>query len=95
MAHDYRQLYQHMAKSSSSLLPELSAEANPFRNRLAESEASNDQGTGADASRLFWKAHPACCVLWREARLIYFWGAAIAPSSSLPPRLSFNLVSHC
>ena len=37
------QLYQHMAKSSSSLLPELSAEANPFRNRLAESEASNDQ----------------------------------------------------
>ena len=27
----------------SSLLPELSAEANPFRNRLAESEASNDQ----------------------------------------------------
>ena len=30
-------------KSSSSLLPELSAEANPFRNRLAESEASNDQ----------------------------------------------------
>ena len=43
MAHDYRQLYQHMAKSSSSLLPELSAEANPFRNRLAESEASNDQ----------------------------------------------------
>ena len=41
MAHDYRQLYQHMAKSSSSLLPELSAEANPFRNRLAESEASN------------------------------------------------------
>ncbi|MBZ3672370.1 DUF1043 family protein [Salmonella enterica subsp. enterica serovar Senftenberg] len=43
MAHDYRQLYQHMAKSSSSLLPEMSAESNPFRNRLAESEASNDQ----------------------------------------------------
>lgn len=43
MAHDYRQLYQHMAKSSSSLLPELSAESNPFRNRLAESEAGNDQ----------------------------------------------------
>ena len=43
MAHDYRQLYQHMAKSSSSLLPEMSAEENPFRNRLAESEASNDQ----------------------------------------------------
>ncbi|ELY2739850.1 Z-ring associated protein ZapG [Cronobacter turicensis] len=43
MADDYRQLYQHMAKSSSSLLPEMSAETNPFRNRLAESEASNDQ----------------------------------------------------
>jgi len=43
MADDYRQLYQHMAKSSSSLLPEMTAESNPFRNRLAESEASNDQ----------------------------------------------------
>jgi malate dehydrogenase (oxaloacetate-decarboxylating)(NADP+) len=32
MADDYRQLYQHMAKSSSSLLPEMTAEANPFRN---------------------------------------------------------------
>jgi len=32
-----------MAKTSSSLLPELSADSNPFRNRLAESEASNDQ----------------------------------------------------
>ncbi|XNM81421.1 hypothetical protein ACLK1U_18255 [Escherichia coli] len=37
------------------------------------------------------KAHPACCVLARSAT-IYFSGAAIAPSSSLPPRLSFNLV---
>ena len=43
MARDYRQLYQHMAKSSSSLLPEMSAEENPFRNRLSESEANNDQ----------------------------------------------------
>jgi len=43
MADDYRQLYQHMAKSSSSLLPEMSAEENPFRNRLSESEANNDQ----------------------------------------------------
>ncbi len=43
MANDYRQLYQHMAKSSSSLLPELTAETNPFRNRLGESEAGNDQ----------------------------------------------------
>lgn len=43
MAHDYRQLYQHMAKSSNNLLPDSMADANPFRNRLAESEASNDQ----------------------------------------------------
>jgi uncharacterized membrane-anchored protein YhcB (DUF1043 family) len=43
MADDYRQLYQHMAKSSSSLLPDTMADANPFRNRLAESEAGNDQ----------------------------------------------------
>ena len=43
MAHDYRQLYQHMAKSSNNLLPDSMADANPFRNRLEESEASNDQ----------------------------------------------------
>ena len=43
MAHDYRQLYQHMAKSSSSLLPVMREESNPFRNRLAESDAINDQ----------------------------------------------------
>jgi uncharacterized membrane-anchored protein YhcB (DUF1043 family) len=43
MARDYRQLYQHMAKSSSSLLPEMSDETNPFRNRLEDSEANNDQ----------------------------------------------------
>jgi len=43
MADDYRQLYQHMATSSTQLLPEMSAEMNPFRNRLAESEAGNDQ----------------------------------------------------
>lgn len=43
MAHDYRQLVSAYGESSSSLLPEMSAESNPFRNRLAESEASNDQ----------------------------------------------------
>lgn len=42
MADDYRQLYQHMAKSSSSLLPDAMADANPFRNRGGV-EASNDQ----------------------------------------------------
>ncbi|XPE37349.1 ZapG family protein [Shigella flexneri] len=58
MAHDYRQLYQHMAKSSSSLLPELSAEANPFRNRLAESEASNNQAP-VQMPRDLGRRHPA------------------------------------
>ena len=43
MANDYRQLYQHMAKSSSSLLPDVSAEANPFLARLNESDASDDK----------------------------------------------------
>ncbi len=52
MAHDYRQLYQHMAKSSNNLLPDSMADANPFRNRLEESEASNDQALGPDAARL-------------------------------------------
>lgn len=71
MAHDYRQLYQHMAKSSSSLLPELSAEANPFRNRLAESEASNDQAP-VQMPRDYSEAHPACCVLARSATNLFF-----------------------
>lgn len=70
MAHDYRQLYQHMAKSSSSLLPELSAEANPFRNRLAESEASNDQAPCRCLATIL-KAHPACCVLARSATNLF------------------------
>lgn len=43
MANDYRQLYQHMAKSSSSLLPDMLQQDNPFRYRLTESEADNDQ----------------------------------------------------
>lgn len=71
MAHDYRQLYQHMAKSSSSLLPELSAEANPFRNRLAESEASNDQHRCRCLATIL-KARPACCVLARSATNLFF-----------------------
>ncbi|MFT4463900.1 MAG: Z-ring associated protein ZapG [Sodalis sp. (in: enterobacteria)] len=41
MADDYRQLYQHMAKSSNSLLPDQCREDNPFRYRLTE--ADNDQ----------------------------------------------------
>lgn len=43
MADDYRQLYQHMAKSSNSLLPDQRREDNPFRYRLTEPEADNAQ----------------------------------------------------
>jgi len=43
MARDYRQLYQHMAKGSNSLLPNLPGEKNPFAYQLTESEADNDQ----------------------------------------------------
>ncbi|WP_114192561.1 Z-ring associated protein ZapG [Edaphovirga cremea] len=43
MATDYRQLYQHMAKSSNNLLPDMPVADNPFRYRLGDSEADNDQ----------------------------------------------------
>lgn len=43
MARDYRQLYQHMAKGSNDLLPDLPGEKNPFAYQLTESEADNDQ----------------------------------------------------
>src|SRR5690606_41292978 len=45
MATDYRQLYQHNAKSSSRLLTEMTAETNPSRNRLADCEAGNEEHT--------------------------------------------------
>ncbi|MBS9437371.1 DUF1043 family protein [Photorhabdus noenieputensis] len=43
MARDYRQLYQHMAKSSHELMPNMPIQDNPFNYRLTESEADNDQ----------------------------------------------------
>lgn len=43
MARDYRQLYQHMAKGSNDLLPNLPGEKNPFAYQLTGSEADNDQ----------------------------------------------------
>jgi len=43
MARDYRQLYQHMAKGSIDLLPDLPGEKNPFAYQLTEAEADNDQ----------------------------------------------------
>lgn len=43
MAKDYRQLYQHMAKSSNELMPDMPTQENPFNYRLSESEAANDQ----------------------------------------------------
>lgn len=41
MANDYRQLYQHMVKSSNHLLPDMPQHDSPFRYRLTE--ADNDQ----------------------------------------------------
>lgn len=43
MAQDYRQLYQHMAKSSHELMPDMPIQNNPFNYRLTESESDNDQ----------------------------------------------------
>lgn len=43
MARDYRQLYQHMAKGSNDLLPNLPGEKTPFAYQLTEAEADNDQ----------------------------------------------------
>ncbi|MGK2959749.1 MAG: Z-ring associated protein ZapG [Candidatus Malihini olakiniferum] len=43
MGKDYRQLYQHMAKSSSNLMPDLPVQENPFHYRLTEAEVDNDQ----------------------------------------------------
>ena len=43
MARDYRQLYQHMAKGSNDLLPNLPGQQNPFAYQLTEAEADNDQ----------------------------------------------------
>lgn len=45
MAKDYRQLYQHMAKSSNELMPDMPVQDNPFNYRLSESEAANDQSS--------------------------------------------------
>ncbi|MBI6549213.1 Z-ring associated protein ZapG [Xenorhabdus lircayensis] len=43
MARDYRQLYQHMAKSSNELMPNMPIQDNPFNYRLSESEAEKSK----------------------------------------------------
>ncbi|MGP4123587.1 MAG: Z-ring associated protein ZapG [Sodalis sp. (in: enterobacteria)] len=43
MADDCRQLCQHMAKGSNSLLPDQCREDYPFRYRMPEAESDNDQ----------------------------------------------------
>ncbi|MDC9595809.1 Z-ring associated protein ZapG [Xenorhabdus anantnagensis] len=45
MARDYRQLYQHMAKSSNDLMPNMPVQDNPFNYRLSESEAETNKAT--------------------------------------------------
>ncbi|WP_340609637.1 Z-ring associated protein ZapG [Xenorhabdus bharatensis] len=43
MARDYRQLYQHMAKSSNELMPDMPIQENPFNYRLSESKSNTSQ----------------------------------------------------
>ncbi|AWK15171.1 Z-ring associated protein ZapG [Candidatus Fukatsuia symbiotica] len=43
MARDYRQLYQHMAKSSNDLLPDLPLQNSPLHYRITESEVDKDK----------------------------------------------------
>lgn len=71
MAHDYRQLYQHMAKSSSSLLPELSAEANPSVIVWQSLKPATIRHRCRCLATIL-KAHPACCVLARSATNLFF-----------------------
>ncbi|CDH32444.1 DUF1043 family protein [Xenorhabdus bovienii] len=47
MARDYRQLYQHMAKSSNELMPNMPIQDNPFNYRLTESEADKSKITSS------------------------------------------------
>ena len=66
MAHDYRQLYQHMAKSSNCLLKQIrsvivwqSLKPATIRHRCR-------------CLATILKAHPACCVLARSATNLFF-----------------------
>ncbi|MGP1958363.1 MAG: Z-ring associated protein ZapG [Arsenophonus sp.] len=43
MAQNYRQLYEHMAKSSRELMPDAILENNPFNYYLNKSELNNDK----------------------------------------------------
>ena len=62
MARDYRQLYQHMAKGSNDLLPNLPGQKNPFAYQLTEAEADNDQVPVCRCRATTLKAHPVYCV---------------------------------
>ena len=66
MAHDYRQLYQHMAKSSNCLLKQIRSvivwqnlKPATIRHRCR-------------CLATILKAHPACCVLARSATNLFF-----------------------
>ncbi|OKP03424.1 Z-ring associated protein ZapG [Xenorhabdus eapokensis] len=45
MARDYRQLYQHMAKSSNELMPNMPVQDNPFNYHLGESNTKTQKVT--------------------------------------------------
>ncbi|MDX7988578.1 DUF1043 family protein [Xenorhabdus sp. 12] len=51
MARDYRQLYQHMAKSSNELMPDMPVRDNPFNYRLNEPETETSKITTNEPPR--------------------------------------------
>ncbi|AYA42016.1 DUF1043 family protein [Xenorhabdus nematophila] len=51
LARDYRQLYQHMAKSSNELMPNMSIQDNPFSYRLSESDTEKSKATANEPPR--------------------------------------------
>jgi uncharacterized membrane-anchored protein YhcB (DUF1043 family) len=66
MAHDYRQLYQHMAKSSNNLLPD--SWRTPTRSATVWQSlkpATIRRRSRCRATTL--KAHPACCAVAQNA----------------------------
>jgi uncharacterized membrane-anchored protein YhcB (DUF1043 family) len=86
MADDYRQLYQHMAKSSSSLLPD--AMAKPTRSATVWQNLKPVTIRRRFRCRAtILKAHPACCAVAQNATDLSL-PAKILPGRTLCARLN-------
>jgi uncharacterized membrane-anchored protein YhcB (DUF1043 family) len=94
MAHDYRQLYQHMAKSSSNLLPD--TWRTPTRS--ATVWQSLKPATIRRRSRCratILKAHPACCAVAQNATDLSLPAKILSGRTSAPastPHPSYYLI---